>query len=67
MPNRLLDTDSLTVNKLLTIIDSISDGVFTVDLNFNLNFLNETAAHIANIDLNRAIGMKPMIDNLYTR
>lgn len=38
------------------ILDSISDGVFTVDLNWNITYINHAAEHILGISRSEAIG-----------
>jgi PAS domain S-box-containing protein len=48
----------LTADKLKVIINSISDGVFTIDLDFNITFINESALSILNISELEAIGKK---------
>lgn len=48
--------DDFLCEKLLTIIDSISDGVFTVDLNFNISFLNQAAERITGYKKIEALG-----------
>jgi len=54
-PSQFLKDDFLC-EKLLTIIDSISDGVFTVDLNFKITFLNQAADKITGYSKDEAIG-----------
>jgi len=46
------------VEKLLTIIESISDGVFTVDLDFKIDFINKAALNMVGIKTGDAIGQK---------
>lgn len=48
----------LTAERLLVIINSISDGVFTVDLELNVNFINKSALDILAISESEAIGQK---------
>lgn len=43
-------------DKLLTIIDNISDGVFSVDLNFRITFINEAALSITGFSAVEAYG-----------
>jgi PAS domain S-box-containing protein len=43
-------------DKLLTIIDNISDGVFSVDLNFRITFINEAALSITGYSADEAYG-----------
>lgn len=40
------------------ILDSIADGVFTVDNDWNVTSFNRAAEHITGIDANKAIGQK---------
>ena len=54
----LLKNMDLSTDKLLTIINSISDGVFTVDLDYRINFINKSALRILKINENDAIGKK---------
>jgi len=49
---------NLTADRLRVIINSISDGVFTIDLNFNITFINRAALEILNISEKDAIGKK---------
>jgi len=53
--NESLEND-LLCEKLLTIIDSISDGVFTVDLNYKIAFLNQAAERITGFRKNEVMG-----------
>jgi len=48
----------LSSDKLLTIINSISEGVITIDLDFNIKFINKSAGRILGIDIADAIGKK---------
>ncbi len=48
--------DDLLCEKLLTIIGNISDGVFTVDLDFKITFLNKSAEKITGYSKNEALG-----------
>ena len=48
--------DSLLCGKLLTIIESISDGVFTVDLDYKITFLNQAAERITGYSKDEALG-----------
>lgn len=48
----------LTAERLLKIINSISDGVFTVDMNFVITFMNESASRILKISSEDALGRK---------
>ncbi len=50
--------DELTCEKLLTMIDSISDGVFTVDLDYKITFLNKAAERITGYSKSAALGKK---------
>ncbi len=49
------ETDSQS-ERLLTIIESISDGVFTIDLDWNITFLNKAAQRITGYTAEEAIG-----------
>lgn len=57
--------DEYVCEKLLTIIDSISDGVFAVDLDFNITFLNSAAERITGYNKSNTLG-KPCADILQT-
>ena len=57
--------DDLLSEQLLTIIDSISDGVFTVDLDYKITFLNQAAERITGHSKNEALG-KPCAQILRT-
>jgi PAS domain S-box-containing protein len=46
----------LTCEELLTIVDSISDGVFAVDNNLRITFLNQSAQRITGYSEQEAIG-----------
>jgi len=48
----------ITKDKLITIINSISDGVFTLDKDFNITFMNKTAEEIIGISLSEALGKR---------
>jgi PAS domain S-box-containing protein len=48
----------LTADRLKVIINSISDGVFTIDLDFKVNFINQAALNILNISESESIGKK---------
>lgn len=48
----------LTISKLLTITDSISDGVLAVDLHMRVTFFNNAAVKITGIPKKNAIGKK---------
>ncbi len=43
-------------DKLLTIVDNISDGVFSVDLDFRITFLNKAAQTITGFTADQAMG-----------
>ena len=43
-------------NKLLTIVDNISDGVFSVDLDFKITFMNRSAQTITGFSSEEALG-----------
>ena len=57
--------DSLACDELLTIIDSISDGVFAVDRDLKLIFLNKAAERITGYSSKEAIG-RPCRDILHS-
>jgi PAS domain S-box-containing protein len=57
--------DELLCEKLLTIVGSISDGVFTIDLDYKITFLNEAAERITGYSKNEALG-KTCADILQT-
>ncbi len=46
----------LTADKLMTIIDSISDGVLAIDLEMRVTFLNLAAEKITGADAGDVIG-----------
>lgn len=41
-----------------TILDSIADGVFTIDLDFNITYFNQAAEAITGVSKNQALGQK---------
>ena len=41
-----------------TILDSIADGVFTIDLDFNITYFNQAAEAITGVSKNQALGEK---------
>lgn len=41
-----------------TILDSIADGVFTIDMDFNITYFNRAAENITGISKNQAVGKK---------
>ena len=41
-----------------TILDSIADGVFTIDLDFNITYFNQAAEKITGVNKGQAIGQK---------
>ena len=41
-----------------TILDSIADGVFTIDLDFNITYFNQAAEAITGVARNQALGQK---------
>jgi PAS domain S-box-containing protein len=57
--------DSLACDELLTIVDSITDGVFAVDKNLKLIFLNKAAERITGYSSKEAIG-RPCRDILHS-
>jgi len=52
---RTTKTDTLC-RKLLTVVDSISDGVFTVDLDWKITFLNKAAETITGFKSKEVLG-----------
>jgi PAS domain S-box-containing protein len=48
---------ALLCDKLLTIADNISDGVFAVDLDFRITFMNKAAQRTTGFKVEDAIGM----------
>jgi PAS domain S-box-containing protein len=52
---RLGDKETLC-DRLLTIVDNISDGVFSVDLDFNITFMNKAAQAITGFSADQALG-----------
>lgn len=57
--------DDLACKRLLTIVDSISDGVFAIDPDFKITFLNRAAERITGYYENEALE-KPCADILQT-
>jgi len=53
--NRTKKADALC-RKLLTVLDSISDGVFTVDLDWNITYLNRAAETIIGFKAKEVVG-----------
>jgi PAS domain S-box-containing protein len=45
-------------NHYETILDSIADGVFTIDLDFNITYFNHAAEQITGVTQSQAIGQK---------
>ena len=41
-----------------TILDSIADGVFTIDLDFNITYFNQAAEKITGVSKRQALGQK---------
>jgi PAS domain S-box-containing protein len=41
-----------------TILDAIADGVFTIDLDFNITYFNQAAETITGVSKNQALGQK---------
>jgi len=60
-----LTKDSILCDKLLTIIDSISDGVFAIGLDWKITFFNKAAERITGFSSREVIG-KPCKDILRT-
>jgi len=51
-------TEDFLCRKLLTVMDSISDGVFTVDANWKITFFNKAAERITGFKAEEAIGKR---------
>jgi PAS domain S-box-containing protein len=51
-----LNDKAVLCDKLLTIIDNISDGVFSVDLNFRITYINAAALSITGYSAEEAYG-----------
>lgn len=45
-------------NNFETILDSIADGVFTIDLDFNITYFNSAAQQITGVSVDQALGQK---------
>ena len=45
-------------NNFETILDSIADGVFTIDLDFNITYFNSAAQKITGVPADQALGQK---------
>jgi len=45
-------------NNFETILDSIADGVFTIDLDFNITYFNNAAQQITGVPVDQALGQK---------
>jgi len=43
---------------LESVVDSVAEGIFTVDLDWNITFFNQAATHITGIPSNEAVGQK---------
>ena len=41
-----------------TILENIADGVFTVDLDWNITSFNQAASHITGVPVDEALGQK---------
>ncbi len=48
----------MTNHQLDTILDSIADGVFTIDCDFNITYFNRAAEKITGVSRKQAIGQK---------
>lgn len=59
------DKELLLCSKLQTIVENISDGVFSVDLDFKITFLNKAAQAITRFSAQEALG-KPCKDVFQT-
>lgn len=49
---------TMTSHQLDTILDSIADGVFTIDCDFNITYFNRAAEKITGVSRKQAIGQK---------
>ncbi len=50
------DEKEILCDRLLTIVDNISDGVFAIDLNFKITFINKAAQKITGFSYTEAYG-----------
>jgi len=50
--------DKYRNNNFETILDSIADGVFTIDLDFNITYFNSAAQKITGVSSDQALGQK---------
>lgn len=55
---RISNSDRQHHTHFETILDSIADGVFTVDLDFNIRYFNRAAEKITGVSIRQAIGQK---------
>jgi PAS domain S-box-containing protein len=53
---KTVDTKEALCNKLLTIVENISDGVFSVDLDFKITYMNNSAQMITGYPVEHALG-----------
>jgi PAS domain S-box-containing protein len=51
-----VDENQILCNKLRTIVENISDGVFSVDLDFKITYMNRAAQTITGIPVSKALG-----------
>ncbi|MBD3218968.1 MAG: PAS domain-containing protein [candidate division Zixibacteria bacterium] len=58
MRKNLTEKKEPLCDKLLTVVDHISDGVFAVDLNFKITFMNRAAERISGYPIKEAIGKR---------
>jgi len=52
------NNDKYRNNNFETILDSIADGVFTIDLDFNITYFNSAAQKITGVSSDQALGQK---------
>ncbi len=57
-PGGIMKKKEMRAQELETILDSIADGVFTIDLNNNITSFNKAAERITGIAADQAIGQK---------
>ncbi len=43
---------------LESVVDSVAEGIFTVDLDWTITFFNQAAAHITGVSVSEAVGQK---------
>ncbi len=55
---KTLKTPNYRKNNFETILDSIADGVFTIDLDYNITYFNSAAQKITGVPRDQALGQK---------